>query len=928
MRKVVSLLMALVMTLSVCSVTAWAEGDAVQTWSETNSLPTSGVYKLAEDVTVSETVMVSGDLTIDLNGKAITGQSGDAGRRVFHVAAGGNLTLAGTGVVTTAAKNDAAFTDNSSVIRVGGDAGDKSALTIGSGVKVTAPASYGVTIFGINAAELTVNGTVESDTTCAISGNGSAKYGETVITINGGAVVASTNAVAIYHPQNGKLTIGAATITGKGGVEVKSGDVLVNVDGAMIQATGAVSHEKNNNGTSTSGYAVAVVENSGYKGAPKFNIEKGTFIGPVEIVADDVVADANKAALTISGGTFSDLSAVKYAATGAKISFKLENDVTDNVVIPHGADVTIDLNGHKIVNKDGHTITVQMGAALTVNGTGTVDNVTHGKAAIYNNGVVTLNGGTYERSAEAGTDKDHSGGNSFYTILNHGFMVVNDGVVVKNKGHFSSLFENGYYNYKSGNEASGYVDGTNEEKPELALNGGTFDGGLNTIKNDDNATLTINGGTFKNYTQACVQNHHIASITNGTFTGEKVHAVLNCGAKNCGIVEGHDEHVMTISGGTFKGGIAKTFGTLAVTGGTFSDGNPLPYVDADHYAVTKNVNDEYVVSEKSHGDDGTTATDSVVVIEANASTTDKEMVSKTIDKSDIHTDMELVVKTASGDEKKQTSVTLNQAAVAAVGSGEDLTLTVKDVTAETKASDDKNSAAYGKGMSGKKADSALVVQVELKKGSDKVFTTKTDNAYADVSVFYGKGLAADKVHVYYLNGSSIQELTSVAALSGVDQFAYDRDTGVVTMRLAHFSEYLIATETTTSGGGSSGGGTASIPVTSGNGQNKKAGDVVSVTMQSGSKVAVVYVDGVALSAKDYVVSGSSVRVQGTYTAKLAQGTHVLHVVYNDGRTATATFTINGSTSPKTFDAGVAVYVGMALMSVTGGALVIGKKKEF
>ena len=37
---------------------------------------------------------------------------------------------------------------------------------------------------------------------------------------------------------------------------------------------------------------------------------------------------------------------------------------------------------------------------------------------------------------------------------------------------------------------------------------------------------------------------------------------------------------------------------------------------------------------------------------------------------------------------------------------------------------------------------------------------------------------------------------------------------------------------------------------------------------------------------------------------------------------------NKGTSPKTFDAGIAMYVGMALTSVAGSAVVIGKKKEF
>ena len=44
--------------------------------------------------------------------------------------------------------------------------------------------------------------------------------------------------------------------------------------------------------------------------------------------------------------------------------------------------------------------------------------------------------------------------------------------------------------------------------------------------------------------------------------------------------------------------------------------------------------------------------------------------------------------------------------------------------------------------------------------------------------------------------------------------------------------------------------------------------------------------------------------------------------------AAASSTTNTNKSPKTFDAGIAMYVGMALTSVAGSAVVIGKKKEF
>ena len=51
-----------------------------------------------------------------------------------------------------------------------------------------------------------------------------------------------------------------------------------------------------------------------------------------------------------------------------------------------------------------------------------------------------------------------------------------------------------------------------------------------------------------------------------------------------------------------------------------------------------------------------------------------------------------------------------------------------------------------------------------------------------------------------------------------------------------------------------------------------------------------------------------------------------YVVVPNG--AATTPSTDKNTSPKTFDAGIAMYVGMALTSVAGSAVVIGKKKEF
>lgn len=67
------------------------------------------------------------------------------------------------------------------------------------------------------------------------------------------------------------------------------------------------------------------------------------------------------------------------------------------------------------------------------------------------------------------------------------------------------------------------------------------------------------------------------------------------------------------------------------------------------------------------------------------------------------------------------------------------------------------------------------------------------------------------------------------------------------------------------------------------------------------------------------------KVPSSYTGKTEMvGSY--YVLLGSKTTAAGSTTTSGS--PKTFDAGIAMYAGMALMSVAGSAVVIGKKKEF
>ena len=260
---------------------------------------------------------------------------------------------------------------------------------------------------------------------------------------------------------------------------------------------------------------------------------------------------------------------------------KLLENVTEDINIPAGINVTLDLNGHKITNVSGHTITVEKGGKLNISdsvGTGVVDNTSHGKGAIVNSGEVTLNGGTFKRSAENGTYSPYgNGGNSWYTIANYGTMEINTGVTVENAGGYSSMIRNG-------GEATADCN--------LTIRGGNFTGGINTVKNDLFGVLTINGGNFSNTAQYVIMNWNKAEITAGTFQTlalDTASAVLFTSAFGSNANYVGD---LTISGGEFKHASdtqemivdhydESNKGNAVVTGGKF-DADISKYIPTDY----------------------------------------------------------------------------------------------------------------------------------------------------------------------------------------------------------------------------------------------------------------------------------------------------------------------------------------------------------
>lgn len=91
----------------------------------------------------------------------------------------------------------------------------------------------------------------------------------------------------------------------------------------------------------------------------------------------------------------------------------------------------------------------------------------------------------------------------------------------------------------------------------------------------------------------------------------------------------------------------------------------------------------------------------------------------------------------------------------------------------------------------------------------------------------------------------------------------------------------------------------------------------------------VQVDGRTIAPSCYSAEEGSIVVylKAVYLRTLKAGTHTITILSSEGN-ASMEFTVGGvTTSPKTFDAGVAGYVSIALLGLTGGSLCLRRKED-
>lgn len=604
-KKLCSILLALTMVLTLLPVSALAEDGAekVAKIGDTEYTTLQDAINAAGDAGSETTITLL--TNVDLTNATI--------KQLRFTKANSNIVLDLAGNTVTAADGEAIMLKEANIT-----------LTIKNGtITNNIPGSYSDGLYAYvkcNNLSLTLDNVTINSRTQGLAVQGLTSNSNVTVK---NSVITSTEELGIYYPpKSGTLSIENSQITGVTGIVVKGSTLNVSGDKTVITGFGPKIDPEEYYTGATDGSSTltetgdAIYVESGYNDRDiSVNISGGQLVSTnaksIQMFIKNSEVTSFKRDVSVSGGTFSDLSALNYLAPSANVSVKLTADTQKDVVIPANTTVTLDLNGHNLTNVSGHTITNN--GNLTVTGSGTVDNISDGKGALVNKvgAIATLNGGTFTRSQEAGTyEPDLANGNSWYTVKNYGTMTINAGATVTTRltddngnavGGHSSLIANGWQN---ANDLTNNPRNDNQNAL-LTVNGGTFIGGINTVKNDDYSELVFNNGTCTNYTQAAFQNHNIATINGGSFVAESHWSIYNCPCN-----ANSDKGELTITGGSFTGNIAHVkadYGFIKISGGTYSV-NPTAYV-ADTHIVRKDGDAQFTVVAKSNLTSGVYLTD-------------------------------------------------------------------------------------------------------------------------------------------------------------------------------------------------------------------------------------------------------------------------------------------------------------------------------
>lgn len=553
----------------------------------------------------------------------------------------------GSGAVTAGITTEKALKDAISA------ASENETITLGGSITLTAPIIIKKKItLDMDGHTFSSTQDIWNDATSAWSFISVQANGDLTITGNGTFQTNANDCYAVdIQDATAKCTIENGTFVGNiHAIYVFEGSLFVNGGTYSIQ-------QKYTNANQADEFVLNCYDANRRNGSATISVSGGSFINfnpancQAEGIATNFCADGytttsttnnGKTIYTVGTGTNSAVanaganyntlqSAINSveANSSSTQTVTLLKDVTEDITIPSGKTITLDLNGHKIVNSSAaqnntvadnlrkHTITNN--GTLTIMdsvGTGVVDNVSHGRAALYNAGTISeIKGGKFTRSVDNSTDETSAKGNSWYVVYNAENATITkisagDFLAI---GHFSSLFSN---------------CGTIGE-----ISGGTFkQDGFIAFKNEGTITK-ISGGTFSSRDESCIQNWGTigeicgGAITAGSigiwnFSSDKYNSAGKVTNISGGEIKGTTAAIRlndydatylepatpssknkasaTISGGKINGVLqVNTNTTLTITGGYFTS-DPTAYLAISKAAVESDLAGyNYKVADKS-----------------------------------------------------------------------------------------------------------------------------------------------------------------------------------------------------------------------------------------------------------------------------------------------------------------------------------------
>ena len=596
-RKLCSVLLALCMVLTLLPVSALAEertpAEAEQVATQLPSAE-DGVVTLESDTSISAAALqsaIANGLEINLNGKTLTITSADTvsvpeGKTVkFYNGTILNSTFTRGDLAAFAAGKDATLiVDNVTMNTTGSaffPAGNASAVTV-TNSNITA----GVYVIGTNASgNLSDNVRItlkDSTLTSTCYQNNDRDTCTVMINVPGTMNIDNCKIYGgrqVLFVRCGTATVNNSTITlsnayndaGKydskdwsSGNEVPMGAVVVgNRTNSTAYDTPATCTL--NNTTVTGGRVYTYQKN---EIAVKLNITGNSTINGAFVNGD---GENGKATIVTESGTYSDLSALGYLASGATVTVKLAADTTVDAIIPINRNVNLDLNGKTLTTiecglsvVDGATLTVsdsRTGGKLTSSGTPIrVDGT--GSKAIINSGIIesTNDYGIY--------------------ALNDGAIIVNGGTVTSKDAALSGNNTTGNMNFEINGGTLTAEQGPAIYMPgqgKLTVTNGTLNGGISLRMGQVN----ISGGTINSISARIDSPAEYYSFSGNAWLPDALYVFG--GTYNSKDAQYGNSLNLNITGGTFNclndqgsaiaiydlGKLAQT-ANVTISGGTFT----------------------------------------------------------------------------------------------------------------------------------------------------------------------------------------------------------------------------------------------------------------------------------------------------------------------------------------------------------------------